>query len=278
MEFIKTINPIEICDIGASPIDKTKFIDNLMDNTNSYLYGFEPNKDEFIKLKNEKNKKYFNFAIGDGEEKILNICQSAGMSSFLKPDLEYLKLFHWFEEASKILSQQSVKTKKLDDIEFKNNIDFFKIDVQGYESEIIKFGNNKIKNSLVIQLETSPIPLYENEKSFSFICNQLENLGFNLHMFNNIDTRCFKPTLIDNNPRKGINHLFQLDCVFIKNFSEINKLSEEQLKKIILILFHSFKSYDIVDLLIAKLDKKTNKNYTNLFRNFMKNQKIDIPY
>ena len=129
MEFIKTISPIQICDIGASPIDKTKFIDNLLNNTNSYLYGFEPNKEEFIKLKNEKNKKYFDFAIGDGKEKILNICQSAGMSSFLKPDVEYLKLFHWFEEASKILSQQSVKTKKLDDIDFKNTKDlkFFQV-------------------------------------------------------------------------------------------------------------------------------------------------------
>ena len=54
-----------------------------------------------------------------------------------------------------------------------------KIDVQGYEYEVIKNGNNIIKDCLIVQLETSPIPLYKNEKSFAQVCLQLENLGFN---------------------------------------------------------------------------------------------------
>ena len=78
------------------------------------------------------------------------------------------------------------------------------------ESEVIKFGNDKIKNSLVIQTETSPIPLYENEKPFSYVCNQLENLGFNLHMFSKIHNRSFKPMIFDNNIYSGLYHLFQL--------------------------------------------------------------------
>ena len=97
-------------------------------------------------------------------------------------------------------------------------------------------------------------------------------------MFNNVNTRSFKPTIISKNPYIGLHHLFQLDCVLIKNLKIIESYNTDNLKKLILILFHSFKSYDLVDLLIAKLDKKTNKNYTNLFRNLMKNQKIDIPY
>ena len=32
MEFIKTETPIQICDIGASPIDKTDFIENYSKN------------------------------------------------------------------------------------------------------------------------------------------------------------------------------------------------------------------------------------------------------
>ena len=98
------------------------------------------------------------------------------MSSFLEPDMDYLKNFHGFEEWSKILETVKVKTKKLSDISDK--IDFLKIDVQGYESEIIKYGEDKIKDCLVLQLETSPTPLYKNEKTFSSIILQLENLGF----------------------------------------------------------------------------------------------------
>ena len=59
MEFIQTETPIQVCDIGASPIDKTDFIEELLINTNSKLIGFEPNNYEFQKLdKNNPKKKY----------------------------------------------------------------------------------------------------------------------------------------------------------------------------------------------------------------------------
>ena len=75
IEFIKTKTPIQICDIGASSKDNTKFLEELFINTNSTLIGFEPNNDQFEKLeKNNPRKKYYNFGIGDGKEKTLNIC------------------------------------------------------------------------------------------------------------------------------------------------------------------------------------------------------------
>ena len=103
------------------------------------------------------------------------------MTSFLEPDLDYLNNFHWFGDFAEVIKKTKVKTKKLNDV--KEKIDLLKIDVQGYEYEIIQHGKEKIKNSLVIQLETSPIPLYKNEKTSSEVIYQLEKLGFSLHMF-----------------------------------------------------------------------------------------------
>ena len=277
MNFLKNKKPIIICDIGASPIDKTVFIDDLFNNTFCKIIGFEPNKAEFDKLDNTSpNKKYYNFALGDGKRKTLNICKSPGMSSFLEPDFEYLSKFHLFEKLSKIIKKIEVKKKKLNEI--KDEIDFFKVDVQGYESEIIRNGKDKIKNALVIQIETSPIPLYKKEKSFSYVISQLEDLGYSLHMFNNINTRIFKPMLLNNNPYTGIHHLFQLDCVMIKNFKKINKLNEDQLVKLILILFYSFKSYDLVYYLITILDTKYKTNYLTDYRNLISKQKTNKKY
>mgnify|MGYP000539514389 FL=1 len=276
MDFIKNLEPIIICDIGASPSEETDFIDDLFDNTNSKIVGFEPNNLEFQKLSNNSRKKYFNFAIGDGKNHELNICTSPSMTSFLVPNYDYLKLFHGFEEWTKILKKENIKTKKLDDLDIK--IDFLKIDTQGYESEIIKYGNHKIKNSLVIQIETSPIPLYKNEKPFSYVAQQLEELGFVLHMFNKINSRTFKPMTIENDIYTGLHHLLQLDCVFIKNFGEIEKMNIEKLKKLILILFYSFKSYDLVDFLICKLDKLTNKNFISDYRKLVTTQKMFKKY
>ena len=74
MDFIKNLETILICDIGASACDPTSHIENLLNNTKSLLYGFEPNKDEYLKLisrVDNTKKKYFDKAIGDGTEKNL---------------------------------------------------------------------------------------------------------------------------------------------------------------------------------------------------------------
>ena len=273
INFIKNETPIIICDIGASPIDKTDFIDELFNNTKSKIIGFEPNKDEFIKLeKNNEKKHYYNYAIGDGSEKILNICKGAGMTSFLEPDLNYLKNFEWFNINSEIIKREKVKTKKLDDLN--ERIDFLKIDVQGYESEVIKYGKEKIKNSLIVQLETSPIPLYKNEKTFPHIVLELEKLDFSLHMFNKVNTKPFKPMKVNNSIFMGINHLFQLDCVMIKNLNKIDSLSKEEIIKMILIMFYSFKSYDLVDYLISEMDKRFDSNFLEQYRKMSSSFKI----
>jgi len=272
MEFIKNLKPIIICDIGASPIDSDNFINELFNNATSKIIGFEPNINEFNKLKNTTRKKYFNFPLGDGKIHKLNICFGPGMSSFLEPNYDYLKLFHGFKKWAEIIEKKQIKTKKLDDLNL--DIDVFKIDVQGFESKIIEFGKNTIKKSLVVQIEISPTPIYKKEKSFSFVSQQLEKLGFRLHMFNNINSRAFKPMIINNNIYDGLNHLFQLDCVFIKNFNEIDNYNIENLKKLILILFYGFKSYDLVDYLIIKLDKLTNSAFIEEYRKLIQTTKI----
>jgi FkbM family methyltransferase len=277
INFIKNNSPIIICDIGAAPIDKTEFIDELFNNTNSKLIGFEPNEEGFNKLeKNNPRKTFYDYAIGDGSEKYLNICKGVGMSSFLEPDMDYLNNFYWFDEMSKIVKKKKIKTKKLDDI--REKIDLLKIDVQGYEYEIIQHGKEKVKNSLVIQLETSPIPLYKNEKTSSEVINQLEKLGFSLHMFNKVNTKPFKPMKINNSIYQGLHHLFQLDCVMINNFQDIDSFNKEDLTKLILIMFYSFKSYDFVDYLIRILDKKFNLNLIEQYRKLNSSFKIVKKY
>ena len=59
IEFIKSKTPIQICDIGASPKDKTEFIEELFMNTNSTIVGFEPNNDEFEKLEKFEILEFF---------------------------------------------------------------------------------------------------------------------------------------------------------------------------------------------------------------------------
>jgi len=50
------------------------------------------------------------------------------------------------------------------------------------------------------------------------------------------------------------------------------------LKKLILILFYSFKSYDIVDYLIRLLDKKVGANLIENYRKIFSSLKINKLY
>jgi len=272
MNFLKIEDPISICDIGAAPCEKQIIIDFLLENTNCKLTGFEPNKIQFDKLNESKNKKYYNFAIGDGKEKILNICKAPGMSSFLKPDNNYNKMFHNFFYWGQIIDKVKVKTKKLDDIE--SDFDLIKIDVQGYESELIKYGNNKIKNSLVIQIEVSPISSYIDAKPFPYVYNQLENLDFDLHMFSKIENRSFAPLIINNSTRTGLYYLYQLDCVFVKKFKIIDSLELKDLLKLIHIMHYGFQAYDFVLNLIHSLNKKFKINVIEEYKKILKSVKI----
>ncbi len=272
MNFLKIEDPISICDIGAAPSDEQILIDSLLENTNCKLTGFEPNKIQFDKLNESKNKKYYNFAIGDGKEKILNICKAPGMSSFLKPDNNYNKMFHNFFYWGQIIDKIKVKTKKLDDIE--SDFDLIKIDVQGYESELIKYGNNKIKNSLVVQIEVSPISSYIDAKPFPYVYNQLENLDFDLHMFSNIENRSFAPLIINNSTKRGLYYLYQLDCVFVKKFKIIDSLELKDLSKLIHIMHYGFQAYDFVLNLIHSINKKFKINVIEEYKKILKSVKI----
>ena len=278
MKFIRNNSKIIVCDIGASPCDPTEHLEELLNNTESFLYGFEPNEEEFNKLKITKKKNFFQKAVGDGSNHILNLCAYPGWTSFLEPDIEYIKKFHNFEEASKIINKISIKTEKLDNIDFEQKIDFFKIDAQGFESIIIENGSKSISDALVVQLELSPVPLYKNEKNLSYVSTLMEKLNFNLNMFYKVNSRTFKPMILGNNTGIGLHTIFQLDCVFVKNYNEIDKLDEEKLKKLILIMFYSYRSFDFVDYLICRLDNLLGSNYIEEFRKLMPTLKITKRY
>ena len=76
----------------------------------------------------------------------------------------------------------------------------------------------------------------------------------------------------------GINHLFQLDCVFIKNLNLIDSLSVEELKKLSLILFYSFKSYDLAGMLIQRISEIESVNYIEQYNDHLRTIKINRNY
>lgn len=78
-------NPIKVVDIGASPINEPPY-SKLKSLGYVDVIGFEPNTDEYNKLRPEGGDIYYNLAIGDGGNHNLNVTRSAGFSSLYEID------------------------------------------------------------------------------------------------------------------------------------------------------------------------------------------------
>ncbi len=258
---------INIVDIGASPIDGTPPYQKLIDIEKANVIGFEPSPEQYQILLQQTNPKlkFLPQALGDGNEAILNICLAPGMTSLLEPDLTILEHFHGFAEWAKIIDQQAISTKKLDEIEEIEAIDYLKLDVQGSELAIIKNGVNKLKNTLVIHTEVNFIPFYKDQPLFAELDQELRQLGFYLHTFNPLIKRAFKPVILNNNIYSGLNQVLWTDAIYVKDFSKFSELSTEDLIKIAIILNDLYNSFDLTALALHHIDLKEETDFQKTY-------------
>lgn len=146
-----------------------------------------------------------NYAIGNEDGKsIINIAGNSLSSSILDMLPEH------YENApqSKYTGHQEIEIKKLDSIfnSFSNKEDrvMLKIDTQGYEKNVIDGALESLNRILIIQLEMSLIPLYDNMMLFTEMIEYIESKGFKLYSLENGFS----------NPDSG--QLLQVDGIFVK--------------------------------------------------------------
>ena len=183
--------PKKIIDIGFNKGQFTTLI--LLFKKKSIVYAFDPNKGDTFSIANQLKKLYprrfqfFNFAIGNkNQNKYLNLALSSDNNTFLKPTLENRKLF---SKASLSGVRKKVKTKTLSElnIKFEGPNNLLKIDVQGFEINVLKGVSNEIFENLTwIYLEISEIELYKGQASFFKIDSFLKNKGYLLERKYNI--------------------------------------------------------------------------------------------
>ena len=136
---------------------------------NSKIFAFEPNsklcKNSKKKFKNLKNIKILNVAVGNADKYIdLNIDENSSLTTSLdikntKSKTFKVKKFLYGDQKHK---KKITKLIKLDSfINYRNKPDFIKIDVEGYEEEILKGLKNNLKNIKLIMIEFHFDNLYQ---------------------------------------------------------------------------------------------------------------------
>jgi len=178
--LVKNKEPI-IFNVGAHNGESIKRYRNIFKNAK--FHSFEPQKKNFFKLKKYENNKIKinNFALG-AQNKILkfNINDDDSTSSFLKP-------FH-----SEKLINKKLKLNKIENIKIEtldryvekhriNTIDILKIDVQGFERDVLLGAKKTLKNIVkIVELEIIFIDYYQKKSSFYELENILYPMGFEL--------------------------------------------------------------------------------------------------
>ncbi|GEO16359.1 FkbM family methyltransferase [Microvirga aerophila] len=120
------------------------------------------------------------YALGsaDGKEEVLRVTAAPGQTSVLIPD----KMNPFYNSTWDITKELKTKVRRFDAVWDKTwgLPDYVKIDVQGYELEVLKGMGKLLEESLCIELECSFIPFYIGQPVFQEIHDFMLDNGFNL--------------------------------------------------------------------------------------------------
>ena len=200
--FIKQISYAKtLIDVGSNKgqfsLMTRKFFPNIM------IHSFEP-QIEILNLQKKvlgtNNINYYNFALGREKKELeLYITKRKDSSSVLRPILSNNKNYI-------INEKKKISVKKLDELlDFKSieKPSIIKLDVQGYELEVLKGSENTLDYIDYVIAEISSTEIYENQTQADELIKFLESKSFE------IKDRC--------NLSRVEDKLFQEDVLFCKS-------------------------------------------------------------
>ena len=259
---------IKVVDIGASPIDGKPSYAPLLQTGCAHVVGFEANPEALalLNLKKGPHETYLPAAVGDGKAHTIHFCAASGLTSLLKPNLKLLDLLHGFPEWARIIKTEEVMTRRLDDVPEAAGFDLLKIDIQGAELMVMQNAVASLKNALFIQTEVEFLPLYVDQPLFSDVDLFLRQHGFILHRYDQQISRVIKPLLVNNDIYAGLSQLLWADALYVRDFTRLELLTNEQLLRLALILNDCYNSIDLVLHFLCEYDKRTQGNYSQLYQ------------
>ncbi len=172
-----------IVDVGAADGRiSQKFIEAFPDST---AYAFEPigSTFELLKERVSGNKHIIavNKALGSEEKELpIHLSQRITSSSFF--DIERNISNQFFSENLKDIGAESVAVSTLDrEIPADQDVSILKVDVQGFELEVLRGGKNTLKRTAIVVVEMQNHDLYVGAPKYCDIDEFLRDNNFELY-------------------------------------------------------------------------------------------------
>ena len=254
LNLLPEIKGIGLIDIGAAGDIEPRWKSF---EKNLYYVGFEPDEKSRNEILNRENfclsYKIYPFALGSRiTETEFYICKSPGVSSILKPNVEFLRHFPK-SDRFQILTEQQVSLKKLDDIQI-DKIDFIKIDTQGSELEILKGAPLALSRVLGLEIEVEFSRMYLGQPLFGDICAYLEKFELDFIDFTNL-------CRWERSEHNGLGQCVFGDALFLQKPEKI--LSDISLDKIssYLACLLIYQRFDLINITLSKLPEQFKKDF-----------------
>jgi len=98
--------------------------------------------------------------------------------------------------------------------------------------------------------------LYKDQPTIGNIDIELRSQGFIPHSFAHIKKWQLSPCVVNSQRNGGLNQLLEADIIYVRDHSDPNSMSDEQLKQLALLAHHIFGSYDLALRCIAFLEQR----------------------
>lgn len=258
MRKLRPSRRMNVCDVGARP-QTTPPYKLLHKLGGCHVWGFEPDEHAFAALQklNQPNASYFKQAIGmPGPATFYRhpIGSIASIYQIAEASAKYLGKYHWI---GRNIQEIPLDLVGLDDVEGMPAIDVLKIDIQGGELDVFKTGTRVLSEAVVIIPEVRFYRMYEGEPMWRDVDAQLADMGFILHKF-------MQPKMVPLpspqrkrfGKRKITSQLLDGDAVYIRSLDDSDAVSNDQMMHLALAAETMFQSYDLVLMLLNKLENR----------------------
>jgi len=228
---------VDVVDIGANPIDGDPPYQLLLDAGLCRVTGFEPQPAALEALRTQAGpaERYLPYAVGDGGEHTLFLCASSGFASLLEPDDRQLELLIDFPRLAQVTGTERIATRRLDDIDDIDRIDYLKIDIQGGELAVLQAGRRKLAQAVAVQTEVGFHRLYRNQPTFADVDLELREQGFVPHQFVTTRTWPVAPVVWAEPLQQAARQLVEADVLYVRDPVRQDLLDDGQLARLALV-------------------------------------------
>ena len=272
-------NQLMIVDIGASGgIDKRW--KNLTSSYKCVLFEPDPREYNILKENSDSNLIVLNSALSDSNKTVeFHLCTKQEVSSIFPPNFDFLNKFpnvKRFEVQKNIRLNADTLNNQLKKADV-NEVDFIKIDTQGYELPILQGSYDYLDSVIGLEIEVEFIEMYKGQPLFDEVDGFVKSKGFSL-----VDLkRSYWKRKGTGNTTNKKGQLIFADALYFKTPEQILEISNINQEKIIRSIY-IYLAYGYVDLSQVLLQEAKNINllteevFTSLVKTLKKYEKNEL--